>query len=50
MGAFGSAEDEGQGPNLDEYREAASRVATVVGEKASVLKGQAMDWFSQFAK
>lgn len=40
---------EEKGPNLDEYREAAERVATVVGETASALKAQASDWFSQFA-
>jgi len=38
--------DEEKGPNLDEYREAASRVATVVGEKASAAKAMAADWFS----
>ena len=36
------------GPNLDEYKEAASKVVTKVGAKASELKTQAMDWFSQF--
>ena len=36
------------GPSLDEYKEAASKVVSKVGEKASELKNQAVDWFSQF--
>lgn len=38
----------GNSANLDEYKEAATRVATVVGAKASALKTAAGDWFSQF--
>ena len=34
--------------NLDEYKEAASKVVNRVGEKASELKNQAVDWFSTF--
>ena len=33
---------------MDEYKDAANRVATVVGAKASALKAAAGDWFSQF--
>jgi hypothetical protein len=34
--------------NLDEYKDAANRVATVVGAKASAMKSAATDWFTQF--
>lgn len=34
--------------SYDEYKEAASKVAERVSEKASVLKAKTMDWFSQF--
>jgi hypothetical protein len=34
--------------SYDEYKEAASKVAERVSEKASVLKAKTIDWFSQF--
>ena len=37
------------GGSVDEYKEAATKVAERLGEKASELKGQAMDWFAQFS-
>lgn len=36
------------GPGLEEYKEAATKVISRVGEKASELKSSAMDWFNQF--
>jgi hypothetical protein len=36
------------GGSMDEYKEAASKVAERLGEKASEVKAQAMDWFAQF--
>ena len=36
------------GPSLDEYKDAATKVVSKVGEKASELKNSAVDWFSQF--
>lgn len=32
--------------NYDEYKEAAAKLAEKVGEKASILKDKALDWFS----
>ena len=36
------------GGSMDEYKEAATKVAERLGEKASEVKAQAMDWFAQF--
>jgi hypothetical protein len=38
----------GSGANFEEYKEAAAKMAEKVGEKASILKDKALDWFSSF--
>lgn len=42
----GAAMFANEGPGLEEYKEAAAKVASRVGEKASKMKEQAADWFS----